>query len=102
MCIYWSCFILKASNLHASGLSQMVCLALLKHWTLDGFLKHCATVADFYRARGDRMLQAVNKHLKSHVEYHPPSAGLSEYSNSMHITIHRNVFVDAFKGRGGF
>jgi kynurenine/2-aminoadipate aminotransferase len=66
----------QATNLHASGLTQMLVYKLLDQWGTDGFKKHIQKVKDFYSEKRDVTLRAAEKHLKGLAEWSPPSAGM--------------------------
>eukprot|EP00050_Salpingoeca_kvevrii_P015924 m.51192 g.51192 ORF g.51192 m.51192 type:complete len:432 (-) comp6592_c0_seq1:162-1457(-) len=53
----------ETSTLHPCGLSQAVVLSILEQWGFDGFLSHTRKVAAFYKAQGEAMLEACEKHL---------------------------------------
>ena len=38
-------------------------MLVLDHWKYDGFEQHVEKVSDFYRARKDQCLAAVEKHM---------------------------------------
>ncbi|KIK69758.1 hypothetical protein GYMLUDRAFT_150603 [Collybiopsis luxurians FD-317 M1] len=66
----------SASNLQASGLSQMIVLKLLKHWGIQGFLSHTATCAQFYRDKRNLMEEYLKKHLTGLADWSPPNASM--------------------------
>ena len=43
-------------------------MLVLDHWKYDGFEKHVEKVSDFYRARKDQCLAAVEKHMTGIVQ----------------------------------
>jgi kynurenine/2-aminoadipate aminotransferase len=69
-------FLIKASNLHPSGISQVFLYSLLKEWGLDGFLKHTEKVERFYKERRDMFLNCANKHLSGLAVWNVPKAGI--------------------------
>ncbi|KAI9348750.1 pyridoxal phosphate-dependent transferase [Zopfochytrium polystomum] len=66
----------QASNLHSSGVSQMLTIKLLERWGLDGFLNHTVEVSQFYKGKSVMFLKAAEKHLKGLAEWSIPSAGM--------------------------
>ena len=38
-------------------------MLVLDHWKYDGFEQHVENVSDFYRARKDQCLAAIEKHM---------------------------------------
>lgn len=66
----------QATNLHASGLTQMLVYKLLDQWGMDGFKAHIQKVKDFYSEKRDITLQAAEKHLRGLAEWSAPSAGM--------------------------
>lgn len=67
----------QASNLHPSGISQMLVLALLEHYgSTANFVSHCKSVAKVYEQKRDAFLGFVQKHLTGLVEYSIPTAGM--------------------------
>jgi len=75
----------QATELHASGLSQLVTAALFDQWGLDGFRKHVAYVKDFYRKRRDFTVQCIDKYLSEDVEYFLPTAGMFVWMKLKHV-----------------
>eukprot|EP00127_Corallochytrium_limacisporum_P005694 Clim_evm73s210 gene=Clim_evmTU73s210 len=69
---------MQASELHTSGISQMVLLSLLRAWASkgDGFERHIAMICEFYRRRRDVMIAALEKHLTGHATWGIPKAGM--------------------------
>jgi kynurenine/2-aminoadipate aminotransferase len=66
----------QATNLHASGLTQMLVYKLLDQWGIDGFRSHIQKVKNFYSQKRDVTLKAAEKHLTGLAEWSPPSAGM--------------------------
>ncbi len=66
----------QATNLHASGLTQMLVYKLLDQWGIEGFKSHIQKVKDFYSQKRDVTLKAAEKHLTGLAEWSPPSAGM--------------------------
>ncbi|EQC42748.1 hypothetical protein SDRG_00471 [Saprolegnia diclina VS20] len=66
----------QSANLHSSGLSQAVVLALLKQWGAAGWEAHLEMVCDFYRGQRDAFLKALDKHLTGLATWHAPDAGM--------------------------
>ena len=82
-----------ASNLHPSGISQILVYSLLKEWGVDGFLQHTEKVCRFYKERRDLFIGYVNNHLNGVAVWNTPKAG-KVYS----LKNFRNVFVDQIIG----
>jgi len=66
----------QASNLHPSGLSQAIALALLRRWGTEGWDRHVESVCSFYRSQRDAFLNSAEKHLTGLVEWTKPDAGM--------------------------
>lgn len=66
----------QTSSLHISGVSQMMTLALLREWGIEGFLAHVDQVTAFYERKRDAFLQSCSKHLTGLVEWDTPQAGM--------------------------
>lgn len=71
----------SCANLQASGVSQCVAYALLKHWGPTGFLQHLDRVATFYKLRRDNFeaqAQAILRPRggKAVAEWVTPQAGM--------------------------
>lgn len=66
----------QATNLHPSGLSQAITLALLSHWEQKGWEDHLASVCTFYRTQRDHFLLSANNHLSGLAEWTEPDAGM--------------------------
>ncbi|ESO02291.1 hypothetical protein HELRODRAFT_65967, partial [Helobdella robusta] len=64
------------STLHASPLSQILALELLKKWDIDGLEKHVSKVVEFYRKQKDVMIECAKTRLKGLAEWHEPVAGM--------------------------
>ena len=65
----------QTTSLHPSGLSQIMALALLRKWGIEGFLAHVDSVALFYKSKRDMFLRHANVHLKGLAEWNTPQAG---------------------------
>jgi kynurenine/2-aminoadipate aminotransferase len=63
-------------NLHPSGPSQVLCVALTNSWKLEGFLNHVSRVEAFYLNKRDAFLRAAEKHLKGLATWIVPKAGM--------------------------
>jgi len=67
----------QSTNLHASGISQVLVNKLCQQWGIEGFLSHCEKVADGYRQRRDYFMSIIERELKPlGVEYALPDAGM--------------------------
>ncbi|KEP45607.1 aromatic amino acid transaminase [Rhizoctonia solani 123E] len=71
----------SAANLQANSTTQVIALAMLRHWGYDGFRAHIANISDFYRAKRDAFEAAMYKHFKPEggkplAEWTRPEAGL--------------------------
>ena len=66
----------QATNLHNSGVSQIMLSKLLDHWGKHGFDEHAKNVASFYCRRRDVMLAAAERHLTGLAAWSPPEAGM--------------------------
>lgn len=68
----------QATTLHPSGVSQVLALAVLRQWGIEGFLKHCEEVSEFYKRRRDSLLKSMDKYLKKGLkaEWTVPEAGM--------------------------
>jgi kynurenine/2-aminoadipate aminotransferase len=69
-------FHIQATNLHNSGISQMLVQKLLDNWGMEGFDQHAQNVADFYVERGQVMAAAAERHLKGLATWSVPEAGM--------------------------
>ncbi|KAL2123583.1 hypothetical protein VTJ04DRAFT_4038 [Mycothermus thermophilus] len=63
-------------NLQPSSTTQVLALALFRHWGYSGFLEHCAKAADFYRAKRDAFAAAAEKYLQGRATWEAPAAGM--------------------------
>ncbi len=87
----------QASVLHSSGISQALVAGLFDSWGIadagtqkegaqegasadgssySGFVKHCASIVEFYQRRRDAFLQSADRHLTGLCEWRAPSAGM--------------------------
>lgn len=66
----------QATNLHNSGVSQLLTQKLLEHWGEAGFDLHASRVAKFYMQRRDILLLAAGRHLKGLATWDVPEAGM--------------------------
>jgi kynurenine/2-aminoadipate aminotransferase len=68
---------IQATNLHNSGISQMILSKILSTWKTDnGFNHHCDRVAHFYEQRKQVMVAAAEKHLTGLAQWDVPEAGM--------------------------
>jgi len=66
----------QATNLHNSGVSQLILSKVLQHWGVSGFNAHVQSAADFYCERRDVLVRAAERHLVGLAEWHSPEAGM--------------------------
>mmetsp|Transcript_19969 Transcript_19969/g.28961 ORF Transcript_19969/g.28961 Transcript_19969/m.28961 type:complete len:480 (+) Transcript_19969:1-1440(+) len=67
----------QTTNLHASGISQLLAYKLLDYWGLDGFDDHAASTATFYNNRRNVLLSAAHQNLSPDLaEWNIPEAGM--------------------------
>jgi kynurenine/2-aminoadipate aminotransferase len=66
----------QATNLHNSGVSQIMVTKLLDHWGKRGFDEHANKVAAFYCRRRDVLLAAAERHLTGLATWSAPEAGM--------------------------
>jgi len=66
----------QASNLHPTGITQAMVLALLKHWGEEGWEAHLENVCNFYKTQRDHFLKSAEKHLSGLVKWGRPNAGM--------------------------
>ncbi|KAI0124119.1 pyridoxal phosphate-dependent transferase [Xylariales sp. AK1849] len=64
------------TNLQAASTSQVIALALLRHWGHEGFLRHTFKASDFYRRRRDVLVAAAERHLRGKATWEVPTAGM--------------------------
>ncbi|KAJ3297136.1 hypothetical protein HK104_000792 [Borealophlyctis nickersoniae] len=69
-------YYLQATNLHPSGISQMLVYSLLRKWGVNGFLAHTDKVAKFYLSKRDAFLGSANRQLNGFAEFTSPDAGM--------------------------
>ncbi|KAJ3049550.1 hypothetical protein HK097_009467 [Rhizophlyctis rosea] len=66
----------QTTNLHPSGVSQILVYSLLKRWDIGGFISHADSVARFYATKRDVFLESANRHLTGLAKWTPPDAGM--------------------------
>ncbi|KAJ3036715.1 hypothetical protein HDV00_002427 [Rhizophlyctis rosea] len=66
----------QATNLHPSGLSQILVYSLLQKWKIEGFLSHADSVAKFYLTKRDVFLESATRHLSGLAKWTAPDAGM--------------------------
>jgi len=66
----------QATTMHASGISQAMVLALLKHFGPSGFDEHVKQVQLFYSSKRDCFFESARKHLTGYCEWNTPTAGM--------------------------
>ncbi|KAJ1340234.1 hypothetical protein BSLG_005120 [Batrachochytrium salamandrivorans] len=64
------------SNLHPSGISQIMMYSLLEKWGIQGFLAHNRDVAAFYKEKCAAFIESARRHLDGIAEFVPPTAGM--------------------------
>ena len=67
---------IQATNLHNSGISQLLVQKLLDEWNIDGLDQHVQKVAEFYVERGQVLAHAAERHLKGLAKWNIPEAGM--------------------------
>jgi len=66
----------QATNLHTSGVSQILAFKYLQHIGEEGWKKHTNAVALFYSRKRDACIALLNKHLAGLVTWKMPTAGM--------------------------
>jgi kynurenine/2-aminoadipate aminotransferase len=66
----------QASNLHPSGISQIIVLSILRKWGIQGFLDHVEFVSSFYKKRRDSFISFCDKYLLGMAKWNVPSGGM--------------------------
>lgn len=66
----------QASNLHPTGVTQAMVLALLESWGKEGWKAHLEGVCAFYRSQRNHFLSSAERHLAGLVEWNAPDAGM--------------------------
>ena len=66
----------QASNMHPSGISQILAVTLLKEWGRDGWEQHLQSVCAFYQSQRQAFLECAEKHLTGLAEWNTPGAGM--------------------------
>lgn len=66
----------SGTNLHTSGVSQILAYSLLKSWGMSGLLSHSKAVAEFYRIRRVWFEEIARKHLSELADWVSPVAGM--------------------------
>ncbi|KAK3314240.1 pyridoxal phosphate-dependent transferase [Apodospora peruviana] len=69
------------TNLQTASTSQVLALALLRHWGHAGFLTHASTTSEFYRRKRDVFVAAAERHLKTKATWEVPTAGMFLWIN---------------------
>ncbi|KAH6649107.1 pyridoxal phosphate-dependent transferase [Truncatella angustata] len=64
------------TNLQAASTSQVIALALLRHWGHEGFLTHTSNAAEFYRHKRDMLVAAAERYLQDKATWEVPTAGM--------------------------
>lgn len=68
-------------SLQTASTSQVLALALLRHWGHEGFLSHVSRVADFYRHKRDVFVAAAERHLTGKATWEVPNGGMFLWIN---------------------
>eukprot|EP01098_Paradermamoeba_levis_P006140 TRINITY_DN2548_c0_g1_i2.p1 TRINITY_DN2548_c0_g1~~TRINITY_DN2548_c0_g1_i2.p1 ORF type:complete len:321 (-),score=75.79 TRINITY_DN2548_c0_g1_i2:227-1189(-) len=66
----------QASNLHTSGVTQMMVAKLMQKWKVEGFLHHVSSVGGFYLEKRNSFLSLCDRHLSGLADWSPPTAGM--------------------------
>jgi tryptophan aminotransferase len=66
----------SGTNLHTSGVSQILAYSLLKSWGMSGLLSHSKAVAEYYRIRRVWFEEIARKHLADLADWVSPVAGM--------------------------
>ncbi|KAL4221056.1 hypothetical protein ACF0H5_019318 [Mactra antiquata] len=69
-------FVSQASTQGSSSLSQFMMLQLIRKWGVDGYLKHCDKVNEFYAKRRLICEEIARRHLDGLAEWTAPSGGM--------------------------
>ena len=64
------------TNLQPNSFAQVLALALVRRWGLQGFLEHATHVSEFYRKKRDVFEAAMERHLTGIAEWNIPEAGM--------------------------
>ncbi|KAK4884051.1 hypothetical protein RN001_000322 [Aquatica leii] len=67
---------IQSSYLHSSTLSQVLTYNLLNNWGFEKLLSHFESVRNYYKARRDVTLAAMDRHLKGLCEWTVPNGGM--------------------------
>lgn len=76
---------MQASQLHASGISQMFAAALLQTWGWEGFEEHIYSVQKFYKNKKDIFLKLVEKHLTGYATWITPKGGMFVWMKLLNV-----------------
>ena len=76
----------QATNLHSTGIAQLMAARFLEHLGEDGWRRHVDAVSLFYLRRRDVLLGFVDRHLRGLVEYSVPTAGMFVWFKLLHVT----------------
>jgi tryptophan aminotransferase len=68
-------------SLQAASITQVLALALLRHWGHEGFLTHTSKASDFYRRKRDVFVAAAERHLRGKATWEVPTAGMFLWIN---------------------
>ncbi|KAI9243992.1 pyridoxal phosphate-dependent transferase [Sporodiniella umbellata] len=64
------------TNIHASGISQLMVYELLNHWGYDKFFEHVETVSGFYSQKADQFIECLEKRMRGYSEWVTPTGGM--------------------------
>ncbi|XP_060576055.1 kynurenine/alpha-aminoadipate aminotransferase, mitochondrial-like [Ruditapes philippinarum] len=69
-------YVSQASTQGSSNVSQMLVRELFRKWGVDGYIKHCEEVNDFYSKRRIVCERIARKHLNGMAEWESPTGGM--------------------------
>jgi kynurenine/2-aminoadipate aminotransferase len=84
----------QATNLHSSGISQMLALKLFQHWGDAGWDAHCNSVALFYARKRDFFMDCCEKYLQGLAEWSVPTAGMFAWIRLLGISDSKNFIEE--------
>lgn len=67
---------IQSSYLHSSTLSQVLTYNLMSNWGFEKLLAHFDSVRNYYKARRELTLEAMERHLKGLCDWAVPSGGM--------------------------
>ena len=75
----------QATNLHSTGIAQLMAARFLHHLGEAGWRRHVDMVSLFYLRRRDLLLSYVDKYLDGLVSYTVPCAGMFVWFKLLHV-----------------